>query len=89
MFGLKLNDFFCILILFLYQGYNHPSMLDIWKDDQNIRTLVNRPALGFYPNVEWPDMLKRVLLSVAPPGLNQVMARLITAEAEVVAKRVG
>ena len=68
-------------------GYNHPSMLDIWKDDQNIRTLVNRPALGFYPNVEWPDMLKRVLLSVAPPGLNQVMARLITAETEVVAQR--
>jgi hypothetical protein len=30
------------------------------------------PALGFYPNVEWPDMLKRVLISVAPPGLNQV-----------------
>jgi 4-aminobutyrate aminotransferase/(S)-3-amino-2-methylpropionate transaminase len=46
-------------------------MLKIWKDDQNVRTLVNRPALGFYPNAEWPDMLRRVLLSVAPPGLNQ------------------
>ena len=56
----------------LYLGYNHPSMLKIWENDSNIRTLVNRPALGYYPNVEWPDMLKRVLLSVAPPGLNQV-----------------
>lgn len=53
-------------------GYNHPSMLDVWKSEHNIKTLVNRPALGFYPGVEWPDMLRRVLLSVAPPGLNQV-----------------
>jgi len=53
-------------------GYNHPSMLNIWNDEHNIKTLVNRPALGFYPGVEWPDMLRRVLLDVAPPGLNQV-----------------
>jgi len=58
-------------------GYNHPSMLEIWKDDTNIRTLVNRPALGFYPGVEWPDMLKRVLLSIAPKDLNQVKYQIL------------
>ena len=51
-------------------------MLKIWKDDHNIKTLVNRPALGFYPGVEWPDMLRRVLLAIAPPGLNQVQLEL-------------
>ncbi len=63
-----------ILIRFaaLSLGYNHPSMLKIWEDDHNVKTLVNRPALGFYPGVEWPDMLRRVLLAIAPPGLNQV-----------------
>jgi len=47
-------------------------MLEIWQNEGNVKTLVNRPALGFYPGVEWPDMLRRVLLAVAPPGLDQV-----------------
>jgi 4-aminobutyrate aminotransferase/(S)-3-amino-2-methylpropionate transaminase len=59
-------------------GYNHPSMLKIWKDEDNVRTLVNRPALGYYPNVEWAKMLRKVLLSVAPPGLNQAKIKLLT-----------
>ena len=58
--------------LMLATGYNHPSMLKIWEDPHNIRTLVNRPALGVYPGVDWPSMLKNVLLSVAPSGLDQV-----------------
>ncbi len=53
-------------------GYNHPAMLDVWNNENNVKTLVNRPALGFYPGVEWPDLLRRVLLAVAPPGLEQV-----------------
>jgi 4-aminobutyrate aminotransferase/(S)-3-amino-2-methylpropionate transaminase len=47
-------------------------MLKIWEDPHNIRTLVNRPALGVYPGVDWPGMLKNILLSVAPKGLDQV-----------------
>lgn len=53
-------------------GYNHPSMIKIWEDPHNIRTLVNRPALGVYPGVDWPAMLKDILLSVAPKGLDQI-----------------
>jgi 4-aminobutyrate aminotransferase/(S)-3-amino-2-methylpropionate transaminase len=47
-------------------------MIKIWEDPHNIRTLVNRPALGVYPGVDWPAMLKDILLSVAPKGLDQV-----------------
>jgi 4-aminobutyrate aminotransferase/(S)-3-amino-2-methylpropionate transaminase len=47
-------------------------MLKIWEDPHNIKTLVNRPALGVYPGVDWPSMLKDILLSVAPKGLDQV-----------------
>ena len=32
-------------------------------------TLVNRPALGVYPGQDWPKMLREVLMSVAPKGL--------------------
>ena len=31
--------------------------------------MVNRPALGVYPAKEWPDMLRTVLMSIAPKGL--------------------
>lgn len=30
-------------------GYNHPEMLKVFKNDSNLRTLVNRPALGVFP----------------------------------------
>ena len=34
---------------------------------------MNRPALGVFPAVDWPQKLRDVLLSVAPSGLTQVM----------------
>ena len=36
-----------------------------------------RPALGVYPGADWPDRLQRVLLSAAPPGLDQVLNQLV------------
>jgi len=50
-------------------GYNHPALLDCFKDPATIITMVNRPALGVYPAKEWPDMLRKVLMSIAPKGL--------------------
>jgi len=50
-------------------GYNHPDLLDIFKDPAVITTMVNRPALGVYPAKEWPDMLRTVLMSIAPKSL--------------------
>ncbi|RVE43446.1 hypothetical protein evm_011897 [Chilo suppressalis] len=54
-------------------GYNHPELLKAFEDQQNLRSLINRPALGVFPSMDWPEKLKNVLLSVAPCGLNNVM----------------
>ncbi|CAB3363893.1 Hypothetical predicted protein [Cloeon dipterum] len=36
------------------------------------KTMVNRPALGVFPGADWCDKLRKVLLGVAPAGLEQV-----------------
>jgi len=53
-------------------GYNHPALLSAFDSDSAMRVLVNRPALGVYPGADWAQKLKDVLLSAAPPGLDQI-----------------
>ncbi|XP_065564125.1 4-aminobutyrate aminotransferase, mitochondrial-like [Artemia franciscana] len=53
-------------------GYNHPALLEILDDPSNVRTFINRPALGVYPGEAWPNKLKDTLLAVAPAGHTQV-----------------
>ncbi|XP_068086216.1 4-aminobutyrate aminotransferase, mitochondrial [Anabrus simplex] len=50
-------------------GYNHPDMLKSMDNPHNIKSVVNRPALGVFPGADWPKKLKSVLMSVAPPGM--------------------
>ncbi|XP_001607115.2 4-aminobutyrate aminotransferase, mitochondrial [Nasonia vitripennis] len=53
-------------------GYNHPAMLKALTDPHNQKMIANRPALGVFPNRDWPEKLKKVLLrkGVAPPGFS-------------------
>ncbi|KAM8707543.1 hypothetical protein ACLKA7_005086 [Drosophila subpalustris] len=53
-------------------GYNHPRLLNLFKDDKNIKTLINRPALGVFPGKEWPEKLQSILMNIAPKGLNKI-----------------
>lgn len=54
-------------------GYNHPNMLKAFDSEHAKRVLINRPALGVYPGNDWVQQLRNVLLSCAPPGLDQVV----------------
>jgi len=53
-------------------GYSHPDVLRVFSDPRNVKALVNRPSLGIFPGADWPNLLKTVLLSVAPPGMRRV-----------------
>jgi len=53
-------------------GYNHPALLSAFSSPESISILANRPALGVYPGRDWAMQLRNVLLSAAPPGLDQV-----------------
>ncbi|XP_077292319.1 4-aminobutyrate aminotransferase [Arctopsyche grandis] len=53
-------------------GYNHPDILNVFTNEHNIKTLVNRPALGVFPGADWPSKLQQILLKVAPKGLSNL-----------------
>ncbi|KAF2182725.1 4-aminobutyrate aminotransferas-like protein [Zopfia rhizophila CBS 207.26] len=53
-------------------GYNNPSLLLAATSPEMASALINRPALGNFPQHDWADILETGILKVAPNGLNQV-----------------
>jgi 4-aminobutyrate aminotransferase/(S)-3-amino-2-methylpropionate transaminase len=53
-------------------GYNNPSLLRAATSPEMASALINRPALGNFPQHDWSDILETGMLSVAPRGLDQV-----------------
>lgn len=53
-------------------GYNHPAILEALRDEDNIRAMANRPALGWFPTEDWVTKIRNTMMSVAPPGATQV-----------------
>lgn len=62
-------------------GYNNPVLLKAARSDDMINGLINRPALGNFPPADWAEVLKTGILSVAPPGLNQVFTAMAGSDA--------
>ncbi|CAO2648190.1 Nn.00g074570.m01.CDS01 [Neocucurbitaria sp. VM-36] len=53
-------------------GYNNPALLLAATSPDMASAIINRPALGNFPQHDWADILEEGILSVAPKGLNQV-----------------
>uniref|UniRef100_A0A1A8RVD4 4-aminobutyrate aminotransferase, mitochondrial n=1 Tax=Nothobranchius rachovii TaxID=451742 RepID=A0A1A8RVD4_9TELE len=53
-------------------GYNHPALLKLMANPNNLSTFVNRPALGILPPENFPDKITESLISVAPSGMTRV-----------------
>lgn len=54
-------------------GYNHPALIEAASTEDMVMSLVNRPALGVFPNQDWASRLKDVLMGVAPRGADHII----------------
>lgn len=62
-------------------GYNSPALIRAATTPEMISAIVNRPALGNFPQHDWADILRDGVLKVAPPGLNQVFTAMAGSDA--------
>lgn len=53
-------------------GYNNAALQLAATSPEMASAIINRPALGNFPQHDWADILETGILSVAPKGLNQV-----------------
>ncbi|XP_053328247.1 4-aminobutyrate aminotransferase, mitochondrial isoform X1 [Spea bombifrons] len=54
-------------------GYNHPALIKILQQPNNLSSFINRPALGILPPENFTATLEESLLNIGPKGLKQVM----------------
>ncbi|KAI9050183.1 hypothetical protein LZ554_006324 [Drepanopeziza brunnea f. sp. 'monogermtubi'] len=62
-------------------GYCNPALHAAASSEQMISALINRPALGNFPQHDWADILRTGILSVAPKGLDQVFTAMAGSDA--------
>ncbi|KXT14114.1 hypothetical protein AC579_96 [Pseudocercospora musae] len=53
-------------------GYSNPALLAAATSPEMASAIINRPALGNFPQHDWAHILKSGILRVAPPGCDQV-----------------
>jgi len=54
-------------------SYNHPALTDLMTRVHSQYTIINRPALGSFPSVDFQEMIDNSLSRVAPTGVNNVV----------------
>ncbi len=62
-------------------GYSNPSLLLAATSPDMASALINRPALGNFPQHDWASILETGILRVAPKGLNQVFTAMAGSDA--------
>ena len=66
-------------------GYSNPSLLLAATSPDMASALINRPAMGNFPQHDWAHILESGILSVAPKGMNQVFTALAGSDANELA----
>ncbi|MCJ1330151.1 4-aminobutyrate transaminase [Thelotrema lepadinum] len=66
-------------------GYSNPTLLAAAVAPEMVSSLVNRPALGNFPQHDWAHILKTGILKVAPKGLDQVFTAMAGSDANEIA----
>src|SRR5271154_4680865 len=62
-------------------GYSNPSLLLAATSPDMASAIINRPALGNFPQHDWASILETGVLKVAPKGLNQVFTAMAGSDA--------
>ncbi|KIX10004.1 4-aminobutyrate aminotransferase [Rhinocladiella mackenziei CBS 650.93] len=62
-------------------GYSNPALLLAATSPEMASALINRPALGNFPQHDWASILKTGILRVAPKGMNQVFTAMAGSDA--------
>nr|POF17583.1 4-aminobutyrate aminotransferase [Quercus suber] len=66
-------------------GYSNPSLLLAATSPDMASALINRPALGNFPQHDWAHILETGVLKVAPKGTDQVFTALAGSDANELA----
>ena len=62
-------------------GYSNPALLLAATSPDMVSSIINRPALGNFPQADWHSILETGVLRVAPKGLNQVFTAMAGSDA--------
>ena len=54
-------------------GYNNPILLQAARSPEMASAMVNRPAMGNFPQHDWAEILESGLMAVAPRGMTHVL----------------
>ena len=66
-------------------GYSNPTLLAAATSPEMASAIINRPALGSFPQHDWADILRTGVLKVAPKGLDQVVTAMAGSDANELA----
>ena len=66
-------------------GYSNPTLLAAATSPEMASAIINRPALGSFPQHDWAEILRTGVLKVAPKGLDQVVTAMAGSDANELA----